>query len=80
MRLGILDHGHRLTQKLWFKLVGWYMGHVPGPMRTLTYRPSWFGSHFVDCLQEGLRESREWSQGEVELFAAFVSNLNRCEY
>ena len=80
MRLSILDHGHRLTQKLIFSVIRRQMGHVPNPMRILTYRRNLFGAPFVDCLQEGLRETREWSQGEVELFAAFVSQLNRCEY
>ena len=80
MRLDILDHGHRVTQKLAFKVMRQQTGHVPGPVKTLTYRRNWFGKYFVDCLQEGMREAREWRQGEVELFAAFVSKLNSCEY
>ena len=56
------------------------MGHIPGPMRVLTYRRNWFGAKFLDCLQSGLRETREWSMPEAELFAAFVSKLNQCLY
>ena len=80
MRLSILEHGHRLTQKLVFSIVRRTVGHVPPPMRILTYRREFFGAHFVDCLTEGLRRANEWSVGELELFAAFVSKINRCEY
>ncbi len=80
MRLGILEHGHKRSQKLIFRIVTLQMGHVPGPMRALTYRARWFGRLFADCLTEGLRHGKEWSVGELELFAAFVSKLNRCEY
>ena len=80
MRLNILNHGHRWTQKLIFKLIGLQVGHVPPPVRVLTYRRNWFGAHFVDCLDEGLRQTREWTKAEAELFAAFVSKLNQCEY
>ncbi len=80
MRLSLLHEGHTWTQKLFFKAVAAKMGHVPGPVRTLTYRRTWFGTHFVDCLTHGMRKAEEWSKAEVELFAAFVSKLNECEY
>ena len=80
MRLGILENGHRLTQKIVFKFMKFKMGHVPGPMLTLTYRRNWFGAKFFDCLEDGLRRTSEWTTAEAELFAAFVSNLNRCGY
>tara|TARA_B100000676_G_C17834621_1_gene709686 strand:- start:563 stop:805 length:243 start_codon:yes stop_codon:yes gene_type:complete len=80
MRLNILDRGHRWTQKLVFKIVNWQMGHVPGPMKLLTYRRDFFGEAFTDCLQQGLRHGKHWTVGELELFAAFVSKLNQCEY
>ena len=80
MRLKILTEGHKLTQKLLFKIIGFRMGHIPGPMRVLTYRRQWFGANFTDNLQSGLREMTEWSIPEAELMAAFVSKLNQCEY
>ena len=80
MRLGVLERGHRWTQKLFFCLMRLQMGHVPGPIKTLTYRRRWFGAHFLECLQEGMRRIREWRKAEAELFAALVSKLNRCEY
>jgi len=80
MRLAILDHGHRLTQKIRFWAMQRKTGHIPDPTRVLTYRRDWFGALFVDCLEEGLRETTQWTKAEAELFAAFVSKLNRCEY
>lgn len=80
MRLTILDHGHRFTQKLRFWLMQRVSGNVPDPVRVLTYRRDWFGAHFADCLEEGMRGSTQWTKAEAELFAAFVSKLNRCEY
>ncbi|MSR13702.1 MAG: hypothetical protein EXR86_03885 [Gammaproteobacteria bacterium] len=80
MRLAILEHGHRWTQKLVFRLIRHRLGHVPGPIKVLTYRGAWFGRRFSDCLQQGLRQASEWSLAECELFAAFVSKLNHCSY
>ena len=48
--------------------------------RTLTYRAEIFGQPFSAYLQEVLRGPSEWSIGERELFAAFVSRNNHCEY
>lgn len=80
MRLKILTEGHKLTQKFLFKLIAIQMGHIPGPMRVLTYRRDWFGAAFADCLTHGLRETTQWTMPEAELMAAFVSKLNQCEY
>ena len=80
MRLSILTRGHRWTQKIMLQLMTWQMGHVPGPVRVFSLRPRWFGLNFLDCLQDGLRNRDAWNKSELELFAAFVSKLNRCEY
>jgi hypothetical protein len=31
-------------------------------------------------MKRGMRSATEWSVGEVELFAAFVSRINSCGY
>jgi hypothetical protein len=57
------------------------VGGEPGMLdvrRVLTYRPEIFGRPFSDALQEVMRGPSEWSVGERELFAAFVSARNRC--
>jgi hypothetical protein len=53
-------------------------GSVPGPILTLSYRRDFCGKYLARCYQQGLRQAREWSVSEIELFAAFVSSLNRC--
>jgi DnaJ-domain-containing protein 1 len=49
-------------------------------IRTILYRPDFFGKHFSALTQTVMRESRHWSAGECELFAAFVSRKNQCHF
>jgi hypothetical protein len=80
MRLAILENGHTSIQKLYLRLIKFSMGHIPGPISILTYHKRWFGNHYARCIQKGMRKSKVWSKGELELFAAFVSKLNECVY
>ena len=48
--------------------------------RILSYRPELFGQPFSAYLQDALRGPSDWSVGERELFAAFVSRTNQCSY
>ena len=80
MRLRILETGHRPLQKLFLALIKRHIGMAPGPVLTLSYRRELFGRLFAACMQEGMRGAKEWRLGEVELFAAFVSKLNACQY
>lgn len=48
--------------------------------RILSYRSSFFGQPFSAYLQSALRGPSDWSVGERELFAAFVSRQNQCKY
>ena len=56
------------------------MGHAPGVVRTLLYRKAFFGRPFSDALDLAMRGPSDWSAGERELFAAFVSSLNQCPF
>jgi hypothetical protein len=81
MRLQILENGHRPFQKAILSLIGATSGgHAPGPVLMMSYRRELFGKYLAACFQEGMRAAREWSLGEVELFAACVSRLNECKY
>ena len=51
-----------------------------GVLKTLNYRPELFGRPFSDALDQAMRGRSEWSAGERELFAAFVSALNQCPF
>jgi hypothetical protein len=53
---------------------------VPDVARVLAYRPQFFGDPFSECLEDVMRGPSEWSVGERELFAAFVSRKNRCPF
>ena len=49
-----------------------------GVLKTLNYRPEIFGRPFSAALDVAMRGSSDWSAGERELIAAFVSSLNQC--
>ena len=80
MRPSILENGHRPLQKLLMVGIKLYAGEVPGPILMMSYHRELFGRSFAACFQEGMRGATEWSKGEIELFAAFVSKLNACQY
>ena len=81
MRLEQLENSHRLRQKLMLLMMRLVMGRrVPDVVRTLLYRPEFFGKPFAEVTQSVMRLSREWSAGECELFAAFVSRKNQCPF
>ena len=81
MRLRILENGYRPLQKVILNIVRAITGgKVPGPILVLSYHRELCGRYLAGCYQEGMRKASEWSLGEVELFAAFVSRLNECKY
>jgi len=51
-----------------------------GVLKTLHYRPELFGAPYSDALDRAMRGPSEWTDGERELFAAFVSSLNQCPF
>ena len=58
-----------------------FSGHpAPDVVKTLTYRPEYFGAPMSAMFQEVMRGSSEWSIGDRELMAAFVSKTNECEF
>jgi hypothetical protein len=73
VRLGVIDATARdLRTRL---------GREPsGVLLTLYYRSELFGRPFSDALDLAMRGPSDWSAGERELFAAFVSSLNQCPF
>jgi hypothetical protein len=53
---------------------------VPDVVRALAYRPELFGEAFSNAIDALLRGPSDWSIGERELFAAFVSRQNKCPF
>jgi hypothetical protein len=81
MRLAKVERGHRLRQKLLLKVIRLVSRREPPDVvKTLLYRPEIFGKPMNVLFQDVMRGPSPWSVGERELFAAFVSNLQRCEF
>jgi hypothetical protein len=81
MRLSVVERGHRLPQKLRIAMIRLLSRRrVVDIIRTLLYRPEFFGRPISAWTQAVMRGPSEWSVGERELFAAFTSRLNRCVF
>ena len=81
MRLEILNKGHKLKHKALFAMMRvMTRQRVPDVVKTLTYRPDFFGNPLNECFQETMRGPSPWSVGDRELMAAFVSKKNECEF
>ncbi len=81
MRLRVVERGHRLPQKLVLTMIGIISRRrVVDILRTLFYRPEFFGRPISVWTQAVMRGSSPWSVGERELFAAFTSRLNKCRF
>ena len=82
MRLARVAHGHPLGTRLKLALIGLLSGKggAPDVVRALLYRPWFWGKAFSRLMQAAMRGPSEWSVGERELFAAFVSRQNRCVF
>ena len=81
MRLAKLDNGHTLPIKALFVMIRMMSKYpVPDVVKTLRYRPEYFGGPMGAVFQEVMRGPSEWSIGERELMAAFVSKTNDCEF
>lgn len=80
MRLKKVHQGHRLPDKLMLTMMNLLVGHAPGVVRTLRYRKEFFGHPISELTQQVMRGPSEWTVGEREMFAAFVSRLNQCVF
>lgn len=81
MRLAVVEHGHRLPEKLQLAIIRLLSGRrVVDIIRTLAYRPEFFGRHMRAWTHAVMRGPSAWSVWERELFAAFTSRLNQCVF
>ena len=81
MRLRCLEGGHDPQEGRVLELMRVERGtEPPDVLKTLHYRPELFGRPFSDALEQAMHGPSDWSIGERELFAAFVSSLNQCPF
>ena len=81
MRLRAVERGDSLATRLKFGIMRLMSGfRAPDVVRTLAYRREFFGAPHRRHTQAVMRGPSSWTVGERELFAAFVSRLNRCHF
>ena len=79
MRLAILDHGHRLRTKALLAMIRLASRQpVVDAVKVALYRPDFYAAG--ELTHEAMRGPSEWSVGDRELMAAFVSRVNACEF
>ncbi|MFI6046653.1 carboxymuconolactone decarboxylase family protein [Nocardia sp. NPDC051321] len=81
MRLDILNNGYRPGTKVLFTLIRVFSGHpLPDAAKLVFYRPDFYGSFAKKFTHEAMRGPSDWSVGDRELMAAFVSQVNECAF
>jgi hypothetical protein len=82
VRLDVVDHGHGSAEAAILAEIAQARGvaTASGVLKTLYYRPELFGRPFSAALDAAMRGPSDWSAGERELFAGFVSSLNQCPF
>lgn len=81
LRLAVLERGHAPSKRLLIRAAE-RLGRVrfDDVARTSLYRPAFFGRSWLRFTRSLLRGPSDWSPGERELLAAFVSRRNECPY
>ena len=80
MRLRAVERG-ALADRPLYAVVRVASGfRMPDVVRTLRYRKPFFGAAHSAHTHAAMRGPSAWSVGERELFAAFVSRVNRCRF
>ncbi|MES9536729.1 MULTISPECIES: carboxymuconolactone decarboxylase family protein [unclassified Actinomadura] len=81
MRLDILDHGYDRRTKLLFALIRLLSRHpVPDAAKLVFYRPDFYGTRAKEFTHEAMRGPSDWSVGDRELMAAYVSKVNESAF
>jgi hypothetical protein len=81
VRLAVVESGHAPADAAMLDQIRELRGREPvDVLKTLYYRPEVFGEPFSAALDAAMRGPSDWSAGERELFAAFVSSLNQCPF
>jgi uncharacterized peroxidase-related enzyme len=81
MRLDILNRGYGPGTKLLFALIRLFSGHpIPDAAKLVFYRPDFYGVRAKEFTHESMRGPSDWSVGDRELMAAYVSKVNESAF
>jgi hypothetical protein len=81
MRLATVARNHGFRQRLILRMMRLITRMEPHDVvKTMMYRPEFFGHKYGELLHPIMRGPSEWTIGERELFAAFTSRVNQCHY
>jgi hypothetical protein len=81
VRLRCLENGHDPQEAQVLEHIRRQRGtEPPDVLKTLHYRPGLFGRPFSNALDLAMNGPSDWSVGERELFAAFVSSVSQCPF
>jgi len=81
MRLEILNSGYKPGTKLLFAMIRLFSRQpVPDAAKLVFYRPDFYGDRAKVFTPEAMRGASEWSVGERELMAAYVSKVNQTAF
>jgi uncharacterized peroxidase-related enzyme len=77
VRLDILNRGYRPATKLLFAIIRRFSGYpVPDAAKLVFYRPDFYGARAKEFTHEAMRGPSDWSVGDRELMAAYISTMN----
>ena len=81
MRLEAVARGRGIRAKAKLTMIRLFSGApAVDVVKTLEFRPGFFGTPFNTLIQEVMRGPSEWSIGDRELMAAYISKTNECEF
>jgi alkylhydroperoxidase family enzyme len=80
MRLAEYSQGRRRPQRIALTVSRRFGAELDDVAKVSMRRPEFFGRPFLALAQTVLRGSATWSDGELELFAAVVSEANSCPF
>jgi uncharacterized peroxidase-related enzyme len=81
MRPDVLNRGYGPGTKLLFALIRLFSRQpVPDAAKLVFYRPDFYGSLAKKFTHEAMRGPSDWSVGDRELMAAYVSHVNESTF